>query len=110
MQDFAERVSHHLSVGEKKRIAIATVLAMNPEILVLDEPSAGLDPRARRSLINLLRELPQTMLTATHDIRMVQELFTRTVVMDGGRVVADGPTEQILGDAELLETHGLEVY
>jgi cobalt transport protein ATP-binding subunit len=110
MQDFAERVSHHLSVGEKKRIAIATVLAMNPEILVLDEPSAGLDPRARRSLINLLRELPQTMLTATHDIRMVQELFTRTVVMDGGRVVADGPTEQILGDAELLEAHGLEVY
>ncbi len=110
MEDYVERVSHHLSVGEKKRIAIATVLAMNPEILVLDEPSAGLDPRARRSLINLLRELPQTMLTATHDMRMVQELFTRTVVMDGGRVVADGPTEQILGDAELLEAHGLEIY
>lgn len=110
MEDYVERVSHHLSVGEKKRIAIATVLAMNPEILVLDEPSAGLDPRARRSLINLLRELPQTMLTATHDMRMVQELFTRTVVMDGGRVVADGPTEQILGDADLLEAHGLEIY
>ncbi len=110
MEDYVERVSHHLSVGEKKRIAIATVLAMNPEILVLDEPSAGLDPRARRSLINLLRELPQTMLTATHDMRMVQELFTRTVVMDGGRVVADGPTDEILGDAELLEAHGLEIY
>ena len=110
MEDYVERVSHHLSMGEKKRIAIATVLAMNPEILVLDEPSAGLDPRARRSLINLLRELPQTMLTATHDMRMVQELFTRTVVMDGGRVVADGPTEQILGDTELLEAHGLEIY
>lgn len=110
MQEYAERVSHHLSVGEKKRIAIATVLAMQPEILVLDEPSAGLDPRARRSLINLLRELPQTMLTATHDIRMVQELFTRTIVMDGGRVVADGPTENILGDAALLEAHGLEIY
>jgi cobalt/nickel transport system ATP-binding protein len=110
MEDYVERVSHHLSMGEKKRIAIATVLAMNPEILVLDEPSAGLDPRARRSLINLLRELPQTMLTATHDMRMVQELFTRTVVMDGGRVVADGPTEQILGNADLLERHGLEIY
>jgi cobalt/nickel transport system ATP-binding protein len=110
MQDYTERVSHHLSVGEKKRIAIATVLAMEPEILVLDEPSAGLDPRARRGLINLLRELPQTMLTATHDMRMVQELFSRTVVMDGGRVVADGPTAQILGDEKLLEAHGLEVY
>jgi cobalt/nickel transport system ATP-binding protein len=110
MQDYTERVSHHLSVGEKKRIAIATVLAMEPEVLVLDEPSAGLDPRARRGLINLLRELPQTMLTATHDMRMVQELFSRTVVMDDGRVVADGPTAQILGDEKLLEAHGLEVY
>jgi cobalt/nickel transport system ATP-binding protein len=110
MQDYTGRVSHHLSVGEKKRIAIATVLAMDPEILVLDEPSAGLDPRARRTLIHLLRELPQTMLTATHDMRMVQELFTRTVVMDGGRIVADGPTEEILSDGALLEAHGLEVY
>src|SRR5512139_2394522 len=108
MRDYAKRVSHHLSVGEKKRIAIATVLAMNPEILVLDEPSAGLDPRARRSLINLLRELPQTMLTATHDMRMVQELFTRTVVMDGGCIVADGSTKEILEDTKLLEAHGLE--
>lgn len=110
MQEYAERVSHHLSVGEKKRIAIATVLAMQPEILVLDEPSAGLDPRARRSLINLLRELPQTMLTATHDMRMVQDLFTRTIIMERGRVVADGPTEAILGDVALMEAHGLEIY
>jgi len=110
MQDYAERVSHHLSMGEKKRIAIATVLAMEPEILVLDEPSAGLDPRARRSLINLLRELPQTMLTATHDMRLVQELFSRTVVMDGGRIVANGATEAILSDDELMDAHGLEVY
>jgi len=110
MQDYTGRVSHHLSVGEKKRIAIATVLAMDPEILVLDEPSAGLDPRARRTLQHLLRELAQTMLTATHDMRMVQELFTRTVVMDGGRTVADGPTEEILSDGALLEAHGLEVY
>jgi cobalt/nickel transport system ATP-binding protein len=110
MEDYAPRVSHHLSVGEKKRIAIATVLAMEPEILVLDEPTAGLDPRARRSLITLLRELPQTMLAATHDIRMVQELFPRTIVMDGGRVVADGETDAILSDAALMAAHGLEVY
>jgi cobalt/nickel transport system ATP-binding protein len=108
MQEYTERVSHHLSVGEKKRIAIATVLSMIPEILVLDEPTAGLDPRARRGLINLLRDLPQTMLVSTHDIRLVAELFPRTVVMDRGRVVADGPTPQLLGDAALLAAHGLE--
>ena len=109
MQAYAPRVSHHLSVGEKKRIAIATVLAMQPEILVLDEPSAGLDPRARRGLINLLRDLPQTMLVSTHDLRLVQEVFPRTVIMDGGQVVADGPTHQVLADPVLLEAHGLEV-
>jgi cobalt/nickel transport system ATP-binding protein len=87
MEGMEERVSHHLSGGEKKRIAIATVLAMEPEILVLDEPTAGLDPRSRRGLIRLLRALPQTMLVATHDIRMVAEL---------------------LADQALLEGHGLE--
>jgi len=108
MSQYAQRLSHHLSVGEKKRIAIATVLSMNPEILVLDEPSAGLDPRARRSLINLLREMDLTMLVSTHDMRLVEELFPRTVVMDGGQIVADGKTEEILSDEYLLETHGLE--
>lgn len=108
MSDYRERVSHHLSVGEKKRIAIATVLAMQPEILALDEPTAGLDPRARRGLINLLRELPQTMLVSTHDMRLVAELFPRMVIMDGGRIVADGPTDTLLNDAALLEAHGLE--
>jgi cobalt/nickel transport system ATP-binding protein len=110
MDAYKHRVSHHLSSGEKKRIAIATVLSMGPEILVLDEPTAGLDPRARRSLINLIRELPQTMLVATHDIRMVMELFDRSIIMDGGQVVADGPSAEILADAELLAAHGLEVY
>lgn len=109
MGHMAGRVSHHLSVGEKKRIAIATVLAMTPDVLVLDEPSAGLDPRARRGLIGLLRELPQALLVATHDLRLVQELLPRTVVMDEGRVVADGPTAGILADAALLEAHGLEL-
>ena len=108
MGAYRDRVSHHLSVGEKKRIAIATVLSMNPEILVLDEPTAGLDPRARRGFINLLRDLDQTMLVSTHDMRLVQELFPRTVVMDGGQIVADGPTDAILNDPALLEAHGLE--
>ncbi|MBI5944824.1 MAG: ABC transporter ATP-binding protein [Chloroflexi bacterium] len=108
MTAYKERLSHHLSVGEKKRIAIATVLSMNPSILVLDEPSAGLDPRARRTLINLLRELPITMLVSTHDMRLVQELFPRTIVMDDGNIVADDLTMNILEDAELLSAHGLE--
>lgn len=109
MCDYASRVSHHLSVGEKKRIAIATVLSMDPEILVLDEPTAGLDPRARRGLITLLRTLPQTMLISTHDLRMVAELLPRTVVMDHGEVVADRLTREVLVDAALLEAHGLEL-
>jgi cobalt/nickel transport system ATP-binding protein len=109
MCDYISRVSHHLSVGEKKRIAIATVLSMDPEILVLDEPTAGLDPRARRGLITLLRTLPQTMLISTHDLRMVSELLPRTVVMDHGAVVADRPTGEVLADTALLEAHGLEL-
>ena len=103
-----KRVPHHLSEGEKKRVAIATVLSMDPEVLVLDEPTAGLDPRGRRELIQLLRGLPQTMLVATHDMRMVAELFERTVIIDEGQVVGDGPTAQILAEPHLLERHGLE--
>jgi energy-coupling factor transporter ATP-binding protein EcfA2 len=81
---------------------------MNPKILILDEPSAGLDPRARRTLINLLRDLPITMLISTHDMRLVQELFPRTIVMDDGRIVADGRTKEILEDETFLNEHGLE--
>ena len=108
MSNYKDRLSHHLSVGEKKRIAIATVLSMNPSLLVLDEPSAGLDPRARRTLINLLRELPITMLVSTHDMALVKELFPRTIVMDEGKIVADGLTQDILADETLLTAHGLE--
>jgi cobalt/nickel transport system ATP-binding protein len=108
MQGYEARVSHHLSMGEKKRIAIATVLSMKPEVLVLDEPTAGLDPRSRRSLIELLRELPMTMLVSTHDMLMVQEIFPRMVIMDEGRVIADGPTRELMEDEELLWEHGLE--
>lgn len=108
MAGAASRISHHLSVGEKKRVAIATVLALRPELMSLDEPTAGLDPRGRRELIRLLRELPQTMLVATHDMRMVAELFPRVMIMDQGRIVADGPAHEILRDEGLLQAHGLE--
>lgn len=108
MGEYAARLSHHLSMGEKKRIAIATVLSMQPEILVLDEPTAGLDPRARRQLIRLLAALPLTMLVSTHDLHMVAELFPRMIIMDEGRIVADGLTPRLLADQALLDAHGLE--
>jgi len=108
MQNYTKRVSHHLSMGEKKRIAIATVLSMRPEVLVLDEPTGGLDPRSRRALIQLLRELPLTMLASTHDMRLVSEVFPRMIILDQGRVVVDGLTQVVMGDTELLAAHGLE--
>ncbi len=108
MEGYVSRTSHHLSLGEKKRIAIATVLAMTPSLLVLDEPSAGLDPRARRTLIQLLDQLDQTMIISTHDLRLVKELCVRTLILDEGRIVADGPTSALLSDEGLLRTHGLE--
>jgi cobalt transport protein ATP-binding subunit len=108
MTGHEERMPHHLSLGERKRVAIATVLAMRPQLLALDEPSAGLDPRTRRSLIDLLRGLPQTMLVATHDMRLVWDLCPRTVILDGGQIVADGATAALLRDAALMDRHGLE--
>jgi cobalt/nickel transport system ATP-binding protein len=108
VEEYVDRVSHHLSLGEKKRIAISTVLAMDPQVLVLDEPSAGLDPRSRRTLIRLLDQLKPTMLISSHDLRMVKELCPRTVILDRGEVVADGPTSNLLNDERLLDAHGLE--
>ncbi|MCE5208515.1 MAG: energy-coupling factor ABC transporter ATP-binding protein [Chloroflexi bacterium] len=107
MGEAGERNPYHLSGGEKKRIAIATVLSMQPQILVFDEPTSGLDPRARRELIDLLQELPQTILIATHDLGLVEKLTSRTVIMDQGRIVADGSTSVILNDETLLLAHGL---
>ena len=109
LDDYGDRMPFHLSGGEKKRAAIATVLSMRPQVLVLDEPSAGLDPRARRGLITLIDRLDQTILVTTHDMHMVKEIFPRCIVMDGGAVVADAPTSEILADQRLLEAHGLEM-
>ncbi len=108
MSGFGARVPHRLSLGQRKRVAMATVLSMEPAILAFDEPTAGLDPRGRRELIRLLAQMTQTLLVSTHDMPLVAEAFPRTVVMDGGRIVADGPTELILADGPLLEAHGLE--
>jgi len=107
--DKADHLSHHLSLGEKKRISIATVLSMKPEILILDEPSANLDPAARRHLIDLLKRLPVTKIVAGHDLELILELCSRVVVLDKGRIVADGKTEEILSNSSLMELHGLEV-
>lgn len=103
-----ERPPYRLSAGEKRSAAIATVLAMNPDILVMDEPSSHLDPRGRRRLIDLLRSFHHTRIIATHDLELVVDVCPRVVVMDGGRVVADGPTRAILNDVALMEAHGLE--
>lgn len=108
MSGFERRLPHRLSLGQRKRVAMATVLSMNPSVLVFDEPSAGLDPRGRRELIGLLGGLAQTLVVATHDMRLVAEVLPRTIVIDEGLVVADGPTEALLRDAPLLEAHGLE--
>ncbi len=107
MPDSQARSPYHLSLGEKKRVALATVLCMQPEVLVLDEPTAGLDPRGRRGILNLLAGLDQTLIVATHDLEMVREIFPRVIIMDGGRVVYDGATRAALADRALLEAHGL---
>jgi cobalt/nickel transport system ATP-binding protein len=109
LEDCAGRVPFHLSGGEKRRVALAGVLAMRPEILLLDEPSMYLDPRGRRELLGLLKELPGTKVIAAHDLEMVRATCARVLVLDGGRLVAEGPTERLLADAGLMEAHGLEV-
>jgi cobalt/nickel transport system ATP-binding protein len=106
---YQSRNANHLSGGEKKRVAIAGVLAMQPQILVLDEPSAQLDPRSRRQLIELLRTLPFTQFIATHDLDLALELCDRTIILSQGQVVRDGPTEEILSDAPALERYQLEL-
>ena len=103
-----DRTPHHLSGGEKRRVAIATVLAMEPHALVLDEPTSGLDPVGRRELAELLAGLPQTQLVVTHDLPFALQTCPRSMIVSGGKVVADGPTREVLADAELLAANRLE--
>ncbi|MFO0877185.1 MAG: ABC transporter ATP-binding protein [Gemmataceae bacterium] len=103
------RVPFHLSGGEKRRVALAGVLAMRPELLLLDEPSMFLDPRGRRELIHLLEQLATTRVLASHDLELILATCQRVLVLDGGRLVADGDVRQILADAALMDAHGLEV-
>lgn len=109
MLDCGDRTPHHLSFGQRRRAALATVLAMKPEVLVLDEPSSNLDPVARRELADLLRTLPQAVLIVTHDLPYALELCARAVIMNEGRVVADGPTRTILRNADLMRANRLEL-
>ena len=105
---FGRRATHHLSHGEKRRACLAGVLACEPSILVLDEPTRDLDPRGRREFKALLRQITATKLIATHDLELVVELCSRAIVLDHGAVVADGPTAELLNNEELMLAHGLE--
>lgn len=107
-EHLAAKAPYHLSMGEKRRCAVAAVLSMGPDILVLDEPSTGLDPRGRRLLIGLLGEFTHTKLIATHDLDLVRQLCTRTLVLRQGHLRADGPTAEIFADHSLMEECGLE--
>jgi cobalt/nickel transport system ATP-binding protein len=109
MEHVAGRAPHQLSLGQRRRVAIATVLAMEPRVLVLDEPSANLDPRARRELLEVLDPIDRTMLVVTHDLPFAARLCERAVILSGGRIVADGACADVLADDELLAEHDLEL-
>jgi cobalt/nickel transport system ATP-binding protein len=109
MADFADRPPHHLSFGQRRRVAVATVLAMEPEILVLDEPSSNLDPASRRELAEILTSLDVTVLMVTHDLPYAYELCPRSVVLSDGVIVADGSTYDVLTDETLMAAHRLEL-
>ena len=108
ISDLAERAPHHLSGGQKRMVAIAGVQAMRPELIIYDEPSANLDIRSRRRLINFIKQSHETVLLSSHDLEMVVEICDRAILLDGGKIVADGETKSIMGNQELMESHGLE--
>ncbi|OEJ39455.1 cobalt ABC transporter ATP-binding protein [Streptomyces agglomeratus] len=109
MAEYAGRPPHHLSFGQRRRVAVATVLAMEPEILVLDEPSSNLDPASRRELADILRSLDVTVLLVTHDLPYALELCPRSVILSGGVIVADGRTQDLLSDDAVMREHRLEL-
>jgi cobalt/nickel transport system ATP-binding protein len=109
MAAYADRPPHHLSFGQRRRVAVATVLAMHPEILVLDEPSSNLDPASRRELAEIVQRLDVTVLMVTHDLPYALQLCERSVILSQGRIVADASTREVLGDAELMAAHRLEL-
>lgn len=109
MAGFADRPPHHLPFGQRRRVAVAPVLSMNPAILVLDEPSSSLAPAGRRELAEVLQALPVTLLMVTHDLPYALQLCPRSVVRDGGVIVADGRTRDLLNDPQLLAAHRLEL-
>jgi len=109
MAAYADRPPHHLSFGQRRRVAVATVLAMHPEILVLDEPSSNLDPASRRELAEIVQRLDVTVLMVTHDLPYALQLCKRAVILSQGRIVADASTREVLGDAELMAAHRLEL-
>jgi cobalt/nickel transport system ATP-binding protein len=108
LEGFENRLPHHLSVGEKRRVCIAGVLACEPQILILDEPTSNLDPRGRRELKALLQSLPLTKLIATHDLELVAELCPETILLSKGQIIAHGPTIPMLSDEPLMQKHDLE--
>ena len=107
MKGYEERSPHHLSIGEKKRISIATILSMSPEILVIDEPTANLDPRAKWEFTELVKGLPMTKIVASHDLEMVAVLCERTIILSNSKIAADDNTKSILSNTTLLERYGL---
>ena len=109
MEGFIDRPPHHLSYGQRRRVAVATVLAMEPEILIMDEPSSNLDPASRRELADIVRSLEVTVLMVTHDLPYALELCERSVILSDGVIAADGPTREVLADADLMARHRLEL-
>jgi cobalt/nickel transport system ATP-binding protein len=109
LADMVDKAPYHLSAGQKRAAAVATVLSMEPKIITLDEPDGSLDPRNRRKLTSLLKKLPQTLIMATCNMSFAAAIADRAVLLDKGRIIADGDANEIMADSELMEQHGLEV-
>ena len=109
LTELKNRYNHRISGGEKRMAAIATILAMEPKVILMDEPTAALDPYNRRMVINTIKELPQTKVITSHDLDMIMDTCSRVILLSKGRVAADGPAEEILKDKDLLEANRMEL-